>query len=37
MPERSTEVAFLARSGEHKKEILRELDTKGFEVRELIH
>lgn len=35
MPERSTQVTFLAKTAEHKTEILNELSTKGFVVREL--
>ena len=35
MPERSTEVSFAVKSAKHKAEILKELSTKGFVVREV--
>ena len=35
MPERSTEVTFLAKNSRHRREILRNLSEHGFRVREL--
>lgn len=35
MPERSTEVVFLVNNSKHKAEVLRELSTQGFEIREI--
>lgn len=35
MPERSAEVVFLAKDASHKAEILRELSTERFEIREI--
>jgi (p)ppGpp synthase/HD superfamily hydrolase len=35
MPERSTEVTFLVKTASHKVEVLRELSSKGFVIREI--
>ncbi len=35
MPERSTEVTFLAKTARHKAEVLRELSRNGFSIQEM--
>jgi hypothetical protein len=35
MPERSAEVTFLVKTTSHKVEVLRELSSKGFAIREI--